>query len=145
MVDLNVLASDVGNWRTFERRGDRLLALPAPPSRPVVLYLPPFGVQTAAAYGWVSDALAGRTAPARVLPPRALIDWEWLSVYGGNDFEEPVGARHPEIHVALSALRSLDGVVLARMTGSAGMLELGLPGDALTKRRGAGLRFWRKR
>jgi 4-diphosphocytidyl-2-C-methyl-D-erythritol kinase len=125
-ADVPFLTADCGLALAWSR-GDRLLALPAPPNRPVVLYLPPFGVPTAAAYGWVAEALAGRTAPARVLPPRALIDWEWLSVYGGNDFEEPVGARHPEIHVALSALRSLDGVVLARMTGSgstvAGILD----------------------
>ena len=119
-------------------RGDRLLALPAPSSRPVVLYLPPFGVPTAAAYGWVAEAHAGRAASARVLQPRALTDWEWLSVYGGNDFEEPVGARHPEIHVALAALRSLDGVVLARMTGSGstvvGILDPSADADGVATR-----------
>jgi 4-diphosphocytidyl-2-C-methyl-D-erythritol kinase len=116
-ADVPFLTADCGAALAWGR-GDHLLALPAPPSRSVLLYLPPFGVPTAAAYGWVAEAQAGRTAPARLIPPHALTDWEWLTVYGGNDFEEPVRARHPEIHIALSALRSLDGVVLARMTGS---------------------------
>jgi 4-diphosphocytidyl-2C-methyl-D-erythritol kinase len=83
-----------------------------------VLYLPPFGVPTAAAYGWVAETRGSRATPARLFPPNALADWEWLAAHGGNDFEEPVGARHPEILVALSVLRSLDGVVLAQMSGS---------------------------
>jgi 4-diphosphocytidyl-2-C-methyl-D-erythritol kinase len=119
-------------------RGDRLLALPAPPVRPVVLYLPPFGVQTAAAYAWVAEARANRTTPAALLPARALTDWEWLAIHGGNDFEAPVGARHPEILVALSTLRSLDGVVLARMSGSGstvfGVLDPSADADAVAAR-----------
>jgi 4-diphosphocytidyl-2-C-methyl-D-erythritol kinase len=136
-ADVPFLTADCGLALAWGR-GDRLLALPAPPSRPVLLYLPPFGVPTAAAYGWVAEAHAGRTAPARLLPPHALTDWDWLTVSGGNDFEEPVGARHPEIHVALSALRSLDGVVLARMTGSGstvfGILDATADANAMASR-----------
>jgi 4-diphosphocytidyl-2-C-methyl-D-erythritol kinase len=136
-ADVPFLASDDA-WALGWGRGDRLLALRAPPVRSVVLYLPPFGVQTAAAYGWVAEARGGRTAPAQLLPARGLTDWEWLGVHGGNDFEEPVGARHPEIVVALSALRSLDGVVLARMSGSGstvfGVLDASADADAVAAR-----------
>jgi 4-diphosphocytidyl-2-C-methyl-D-erythritol kinase len=116
-ADVPFLTSDCGLALAWGR-GDRLLPLPTLRVHPVVLYLPPFGVPTAAAYGWVAETRGGHTTPARLFPPNAFTDWEWLAVHGGNDFEEPVGARHPEILLALSALRSLDGVVLAQMSGS---------------------------
>jgi 4-diphosphocytidyl-2-C-methyl-D-erythritol kinase len=116
-ADVPFLTADCGLALAWGR-GDRMLALPAPAARPIVLYRPPFSVQTAVAYGWVADARGESTASARLVPTRALADWEWLAVHGGNDFEGPVGARHPEIGEALRALRDLDGVVLARMSGS---------------------------
>jgi 4-diphosphocytidyl-2-C-methyl-D-erythritol kinase len=137
-ADVPFLTADCGLALAWGR-GDRMLILPSPPARPVLLYLPPFSVNTATAYGWVAEARGPHaTAPARVLPARALTDWEWLAVYGGNDFEGPVSRHHPEIVVALSALRSLDGVVLARMSGSGstvfGVLDPSADADALAAR-----------
>jgi 4-diphosphocytidyl-2-C-methyl-D-erythritol kinase len=141
-ADVPFLTADCGLALAWGR-GDRLLALPAPAARPVVLYLPPFGVQTAAAYSWVAEARGERTVPARLLPARALTEWEWLAMHGGNDFEVPVGARHPEIIDALSALRKTDGVVLARMSGSGstvfGVLDPGADAGAIAARLGAEL------
>jgi 4-diphosphocytidyl-2-C-methyl-D-erythritol kinase len=139
-ADVPFLTADSGLALAWGR-GDRLLALPAPAARSVVLYLPPFSVQTAAAYGWLAEARGASTAPARLLPAHALTDWEWLAVYGGNDFEGPVGIRHPEIVVALATLRSLDGVVLARMSGSGstvfGVLDPSADAGAIATRLGA--------
>lgn len=48
-------------------RGQRVLRLPPPPSRPVLLLVPDFGVSSAEAYGWWSDdreAAAAATAAA---------------------------------------------------------------------------------
>jgi 4-diphosphocytidyl-2-C-methyl-D-erythritol kinase len=140
-ADVPFLTSDYGVALAWGR-GDRLLALPAPEPRRVLLYVPPFSVNTAAAYGWVADARGPRaTAPARVLPTHALTDWEWLAVYGGNDFEAPVSRHHPDIVIALSALRSMDGVVLARMSGSGstvfGLLDPTADANALAARLGA--------
>jgi 4-diphosphocytidyl-2-C-methyl-D-erythritol kinase len=136
-ADVPFLTADCGLALAWGR-GDRLLALPAPAARRVVLYVPPFSVQTAAAYRWVAEARGESTAPARLLPARALAEWEWLAVHGGNDFEGPVGARHPEIVAALAALRNLDGVVLARMSGSGstvfGVLDPGADLDTVAAR-----------
>ena len=103
-------------------RGDQLLSLSPLPERPVVLYLPGFGINTAAAYGWVAAARGDAVAPARQIPRDAMTSWDALAPYSVNDFEPAVGAHHPEIPAALARLQALDSAILARMSGSGSTL-----------------------
>jgi 4-diphosphocytidyl-2-C-methyl-D-erythritol kinase len=110
-------------------RGERLLALPAPEEREVLLVLPPFAVNTADAYGWLSAARdAPRTSPvvAGVLDPDALVRWDTIVPLATNDFEPVVAARHPLIATALARLRDL-GCRPAMMSGSGSSLFGVLP------------------
>ncbi|MHB1263620.1 MAG: 4-(cytidine 5'-diphospho)-2-C-methyl-D-erythritol kinase [Gemmatimonadaceae bacterium] len=101
-------------------RGERLEPLPAPPTRPLVLVIPPFAVNTAEAYGWVAAARAAGELPLHADAPldaRALGTWDALARAAANDFEPLVAARHPEIATAARALRDA-GATVALMSGS---------------------------
>jgi len=103
-------------------RGDRLLGLPPLPVRSVVLYRPPFAVNTAEAYGWLADSRGGAAAPARLLAPPDLGDWTWLAAHAINEFEAPVTLRHPALGEALAALGAVRGISVARMSGSGSVI-----------------------
>lgn len=103
-------------------RGERLLALRPLPAREVVLLLPPFGVETKAAFGWYAEAAAERppSAPAP-LGLDHLDRWEQIARLAANDLEDVVFARHPGLADGLRALES-HGARVARMTGSGSTL-----------------------
>lgn len=71
-------------------RGERLLALPALPTRRVLLLQPPVGVATADAYRWLSEDRDAHVPRARVLTPAQLGSWTDVSSLAENDFELPV-------------------------------------------------------
>lgn len=99
-------------------RGERLLALPPLPARKILLALPPFGVETKAAFQWYAEASAGQ--PLRAPMPMALSDldrWERLAPLAVNDLEDVVVARHAEIGQCVDAFRTA-GAKIARMSGS---------------------------
>jgi 4-diphosphocytidyl-2-C-methyl-D-erythritol kinase len=113
-------------------RGERLLVLRAPEERDVLLVLPPFAVNTAEAYGWLSAAReAGRAASdtSQLLDPQALADWPTIARLATNDFEPVVAARHPMIERVLARLREL-GCAPALMSGSGSSLFGVLPPSA---------------
>ena len=120
-------------------RGERLLGLPAPAARDVVLLVPSFGVNTAAAYGWLADARGGAAAGALqvipaglpVLRAESLSRWETLTPLAGNDFEPVVAARHPEVAQLVDALRAA-GCAPALMSGSGSVVFGVLPARAST-------------
>ncbi len=99
-------------------RGDQLSWLPDFPDHHVAIVRPPFGVPTAAAYGWLAaERAAGVPAMAQAAWPRDSDAW-WSRVPSlANDFEPVVARRHPEIQ---DAVRQLDaaGATLAAMSGS---------------------------
>jgi 4-diphosphocytidyl-2-C-methyl-D-erythritol kinase len=98
-------------------RGERMLALPALPERPVHLALFADGVSTAAAFAAL-DARHGAHAPRPIVwQPERLARWDDVALVATNDFEDVVSARHPEIGGAREALVRL-GARAARMTGS---------------------------
>jgi 4-diphosphocytidyl-2-C-methyl-D-erythritol kinase len=103
-------------------RGERLLALPTLPERAAILVVPPFGVATGEAYGW----LAAERGDASPFPwthdARVLATWDGAASISANDFEGPVFARHPALRAALDVLRALPGVAVARMSGSGSTL-----------------------
>ena len=100
-------------------RGERMVAVPPPPSRAVLLIVPPFAINTASAYGWLAEHRERH--PARgggtVLDLAALSDWGRLAALAKNDFEPLVAERHPEIDEYVAALRSLPCEV-AMLSGS---------------------------
>jgi 4-diphosphocytidyl-2-C-methyl-D-erythritol kinase len=102
--------------------GTRMLALPPLPIRPMVLLLPPLAVATAEAYAWL-DRQQGEESPrvSVLLDPGVLGNWGDLARLGGNDFEAPVFARHPELRAAFGALAATQPL-LCRMTGSGSAL-----------------------
>jgi len=99
-------------------RGERLLALPPLPGREVVLALPPFGVETKAAFGWFAEANANRQTETPAPLTLADLDrWDRIPALAVNDLEDVVIARHPEIGVCVAQFAEA-GARIARMSGS---------------------------
>ncbi|MBC7893954.1 MAG: 4-(cytidine 5'-diphospho)-2-C-methyl-D-erythritol kinase [Cytophagaceae bacterium] len=115
--DLSVLALGWG-------RGDRLLALPALPERPCLIVSAPFGVNTADAYGWLSEA-GVPSHPGSVSSVAELGSWPSVDAISANDFEQPVFGRMAALHSAfteLDAHRGPRGLAVVRMSGSGSTL-----------------------
>ena len=113
-------------------RGERLVGLPAPEARDVLLVLPPFAVNTAEAYGWLAAARDTDHAaddPSGMFDALTLGDWHTIARLATNDFEPVVAARHPMIDGALARLREL-GCAPAMMSGSGSSLFGVLPHSA---------------
>jgi 4-diphosphocytidyl-2-C-methyl-D-erythritol kinase len=99
-------------------RGERLLALQPLPRREVLLALPPFGVETKAAFGWFVEANANRQADTPAPLTLADLDrWDRIPALAVNDLEDVVIARHPEIGVCVQQFADA-GARIARMSGS---------------------------
>lgn len=99
-------------------RGERLLALNSLPAREVVLCMPTFGVETAAAFRWIDESRAADPLRAPALIRAADLDrWDGIVRLAANDFETPVIHRHPAIATCLEALVA-GGARIARMSGS---------------------------
>ena len=103
-------------------RGERLLALPPLPERPVLVAHPGVAMPTPEAFA----AIAARRGPAP--PPRAfaldaadLADWGAVGRLAMNDFGEVVAERIPVLHDALTAMRSA-GARIALLAGSGGSI-----------------------
>jgi 4-diphosphocytidyl-2-C-methyl-D-erythritol kinase len=113
-------------------RGERLLTLPAPAEREVLLVLPPFSVNTAEAYRWLAAAREthGPTSDADgVLDVATLTDWPAIARLAINDFEPVVAAGHPVVATAIARLHAL-GCAPAMMSGSGSTLFGVLPDGA---------------
>ncbi len=116
-------------------RGERLTALPALPARPVVVVLPPFGIDTAAAYRWLDeDRAAAGTVPSEpptgadpAGPDAGTPSWDDVADAAVNDFEDPVFRRHPRLGEVRDRLRRL-GARPALLAGSGSTL-FGVFGD----------------
>lgn len=92
-------------------RGDDLLPLADVRPFDVVVIKPPFGVSTAAAYGWFDEDGAVQDAP------RSLAAWPDAVLSIRNDLEPPVARRHPDIARLVSLLEEC-GAQAAAMSGS---------------------------
>jgi len=103
-------------------RGDRLFRLPALPTAPALLLIPPVGVSTADAYKWVdaTRADAGRRG-ALALDLDALQSWGSIGRMAGNDFEGAVFGRQPSVREAFEKLVSTQPLV-CRLSGSGSAL-----------------------
>ena len=93
-------------------RGDLLFPLADPPVAWVTLVTPPFGVNTAEAFGWLdADSSLNRSRSRSRLLKKVTVR------SSGNDLEQPVIVRHPEIGRLIRALRRA-GASPAAMSGS---------------------------
>jgi 4-diphosphocytidyl-2-C-methyl-D-erythritol kinase len=128
-------------------RGERLLALPPLPPRPVIVSHPGVAMPTAEAFGEIARRRGGGYAPdARSLALDQLRGWDSVAALAENDFEPVVGERIPFIGFATAALRS-GGARIAMMAGS-GSSVFGVFDDAdardqtLERMRGLRMRAW---
>ncbi len=106
-------------------RGDRMLALPALPVRDVALVLPAQPVNTAEAYSWLAasrSALTDQPHAAALHPLAAVTTWEGVARLSMNDFEPVVFDQRPELAAIYERLGSVEGVAVARMSGSGSTL-----------------------
>jgi 4-diphosphocytidyl-2-C-methyl-D-erythritol kinase len=120
-----------GGTTVAVERGDLVFSLVDRPAQWVTLVIPPFGVDTSAAYRWWDDAAQAHDQTAT--NPRAP-DCVWPvspdDGYGkglGNDLEPVVFARHPELVAIVRALTER-GASRAAMSGS-GSAVFGLFGS----------------
>jgi 4-diphosphocytidyl-2-C-methyl-D-erythritol kinase len=98
-------------------RGERLMPLPALPSRPVMLLVPEFSVATGDAYAWLATARGGYAPAADVIAPSALATWDGVATIATNDFERVVGQRHHAVPELVDELASF-GASIAMLSGS---------------------------
>lgn len=79
-------------------RGDRILALPPPSSRPILLLVPEEGLSTAAAYDfWDRSSRSTEPRSAVALSLESLVDWSGLAGLVVNDFEPVVFETSPRL------------------------------------------------
>ena len=104
-------------------RGERLLALPALPSRPMLVVPPPAPVRTADAYAWIDrDRGTEQTGEfAAVFRAEAFGTWAAVRSHSHNDFESVVAGHLPGIGHWLDRLRATDAF-LVRLAGSGGAI-----------------------
>lgn len=104
-------------------RGERLLALPPLPPRPVLVVPPPAPVRTAEAYAWIDkDRGTEQTGEfAAVFRADAFGSWAAVRSHSHNDFESVVAGHLPQIGHWLDRLRETDAF-LVRLAGSGGAI-----------------------
>jgi 4-diphosphocytidyl-2-C-methyl-D-erythritol kinase len=113
-------------------RGTRLLPLPALPSAPVLLALPPVSVSTPEAYAALAATRSADHACPPAVLPAAVRAWEDLAG-AVNEFEPLIFRRLPLLARVQAAVQD-SGAVIARMTGT-GSTIFGIYEDAATAAR----------
>jgi 4-diphosphocytidyl-2-C-methyl-D-erythritol kinase len=99
-------------------RGERLFRLAAPSAAPALVAVPPIPVATPDAYRWWDEANPAPSPRGPVaLDAEAFATWGSIGRLGGNDFESPVFAKHPELRALYERLAGT-GPVWVRLCGS---------------------------
>ncbi|MEA3245073.1 MAG: hypothetical protein U9Q74_02835, partial [Gemmatimonadota bacterium] len=121
-----------------------VVACPPPSPRDLILLVPPFGVSSRDAFAWYAAAHPrAERRPSRIATPASGIalatveaalvarigedavpgvtehhfSWREIAGLSGNDLQDVVVERHPEIGSAIALLRAA-GAPMAQMTGS---------------------------
>lgn len=103
-------------------RGERLLALPALPARPVLVAHPGAPMPTGAAFQRIAELRGGGYEPrAARFTLAQLTDWDSLATIAANDFEEPADEEIPSLADARRRMR-LAGAQIALLAGSGASL-----------------------
>lgn len=119
-ADVPFLTQEASTLALAWGRGDRLMPLPALPSRACILFTFPHGVVTADAYRWLTEEPAAAPGAVSYRPER-LGSWSDVELLAYNEFERVVLPRHPEIRRVLEGLRQPDirhSLPVALMSGS---------------------------
>lgn len=129
-------------------RGERLLALPPLPPRPVLVAHPGEPMPTAAAFARLAGLRAGGYTPeARVLGLNALSAWDSVAALAANDFEQVARERIPRLPPGLDAMRAAGArIVLLAGSGASIFGVFDEPGErdaAEIALQGAGFTTWR--
>jgi len=110
-------------------RGEKLLGLPALPSRDVFLFFPPFGIDTGEAYALLDQSRQGDSSSSPDLTAEMFEDWESAAKHSLNDFEPVIRAKYPVIDALLSRGDKYD--LFYRLSGS-GSTVFKIPGVTRT-------------
>jgi 4-diphosphocytidyl-2-C-methyl-D-erythritol kinase len=103
-------------------RGERLLALPALPPRPVLVAHPGVPMPTGAAFQRIAELRGGGYEPrAACFSVAQLADWDSLAAIAANDFETPADEVIPSLADARRRMR-LAGAQIALLAGSGASL-----------------------
>ena len=113
--DVPFLASDYAMALAWGR-GDKLLRLDPLPIRDVQLFFPPFGIDTAQAYGLLDEARGDALSKNPELTTEMFENWESAAKNSVNDFEPIIRPRWPEIDALLA--RGARSGQFHRMSGS---------------------------
>jgi len=113
--DVPFLASDYAMAMAWGR-GDKLLRLDPLPIRDVQLFFPPFGIDTAQAYGLLDEARGDTLKRTPELTTEMFANWESAAKNSVNDFEPIIRPRWPEIDALLA--RGARSGQFHRMSGS---------------------------
>jgi len=99
-------------------RGERQFRMPAPPSQPALVAIPPIPVATPDAYAWWDAQNRSPASRGPVsLDADALSTWGSIGRLGGNDFETVVFGKHPELRALYERVAGT-GPVWVRLCGS---------------------------
>ncbi|MBK8248850.1 MAG: 4-(cytidine 5'-diphospho)-2-C-methyl-D-erythritol kinase [Gemmatimonadetes bacterium] len=129
-ADVPFLTQDATPLALGWGRGDRLLALSALPAAECLAVVPPFGVNTAEAYGWVTGRGVPVPGPALVVGG-TMATWAAIGSAAVNEFEDVVFPRHPQLAAAFQSLKALGADKLVRMSGSGSTLYALSPGETI--------------
>ncbi len=103
-------------------RGERLLALPPLPPRPVLVCHPGVPMPTPEAFRRVAERRAGGWTPdARALDVSSLSSWEAVAALAENDFEAGALDAIPSLAEARGAMKA-EGAEIALLSGSGASL-----------------------
>ena len=99
-------------------RGERQFRVPAPPAMPVLVAVRPVHVATPDAYRWWDEQNPAPAPRGPVgLDADAFATWGSIGRLGGNDFENLVFGKHPELRTLYERLAGT-GPVWVRLCGS---------------------------
>lgn len=99
--DVPYLVSDYAMAMAWGR-GDKLLRLDPLPLRDVQLFFPPFGIDTAQAYGLLEESRGEASSRSPELTTEMFADWDSAARNSVNDFEPIMRPRWPEIDTLLT-------------------------------------------
>lgn len=129
-------------------RGERLLALPALPRRPVLIAHPGVAMPTGQAFQRIAELRGGGYSPhAKAIPLASLASWEGVAALAANDFDAVAFEAVPALAAARQAMVDA-GAIIALLAGSGASLFGVFDTPEAARRAEApvgalGLRVWR--